>query len=273
MSRRFLPITSFSILLVLAAFIAGLGCHGDSTDFASPLYHPPGHDPYATDGVYITGIVVQPAGVNLVVGAAQQFRALATYNDGTTLYVTNDMEWFTENPAVGSFEMYGGKFHVLRPGIALIRCRTMQAGVQIVSTVGFINAYDINQDLPPSVPQNPRLAATPEGVLVSWDPNVGDSDVIGYNIYRTQTYGAHYASDFGRVNIRPVLYPSHLDGTVVSGWYYYRVTAQDYLGVQSAPSEEASVFITGESHYTGAYDGGTTFADEQAYKDAFSTVF
>jgi hypothetical protein len=115
--------------------------------------------------------------------------------------------------------------------------------------------------------------ATDEGVRVNWDINMTDGDMAGYNIWRTQVSAAHYASDFGRVNGAPVLYPPFLDSTVVSGWYYYRVTAEDILGLNSAPSEEVAVFIAGVVHYGGGYDAGTTTTEENNYKDAFSTAF
>jgi hypothetical protein len=260
------------VLLATVALIFSTGCEG-SGPFADPLYVTPGDNPYDTPERFITAIHVQPAGVNIAIGGGQMFKALAIFNDATSQYITTQVEWYAENPGVGIFEQSTGIFFPQHTGVAVVRCRIPQGGTTLVSTAAFVNAFNPNADLPPAVPTNPDAMVTDEGVRVTWDMNITDGDMAGYNIYRTQTYGAHYASDFGRVNFKPMLYPPFLDSTVVSGWYYYRVTAEDLLGIQSAPSEEVSVFVTYSTHYGGSYDAGSMSADEHNYKDSFTTVY
>jgi len=262
----------FIIFIVSAAVVVTAGCEGSDGPFADPLYIKPGENPYAKPARFITAIHVEPGGVNIAIGGGQQFKALAYYNDSTSEYVTTKVEWYSENPGIGTWHA-GGVFFPQKTGVAVIRCRMPQSGTMLISSASFVNAFNPNADLPPAVPQNPGATATPEGVVLTWDMNVTDGDMAGYNIYRTQTYGSHYASDYGRVNFKPILYPPFLDSTVVSGWYYYRITAEDLLGIQSAPSNEVPVFVTYKSHYGNSADAGNFSADEKNYKDSFSAVF
>ncbi len=273
MSRRFLLITCIAILLASFTLAASSGCKGGDAPFGDPLYISPGDNPYDTPDKFITSIEVIPGGINIAIGGGQQFQAWAVYNDGDAIFITDQVEWFTENPAVGNFDFGDGKFFPTQTGVAVVRCRIPQGGTTLISTAAFVNAFHPNAELPPAVPQNPSSSLTAEGVWLLWDMNISDGDMAGYNIYRTQTYGAHYASDYGRVNQEPKLYPPFLDSTVVSGWYYYRITAVDLTGVQSAPSEEVPEFVTYSSHYGSGFDGGSMASDEFNYKDAFSTAF
>lgn len=254
MTRQHVIISFLAFGVMIAAMLISLGCQGDASNSGTPLYIKPGEDPFGAPNVKLVSIEVKPAGVNLAVGGLQKFRATARYNDGSSMEVTSKVEWYTENPAIGTFEAGTSKFMAQRPGVAVIRCRVRQSGGYAVSMAAFVNSFNPNLDNPPAVVLNPWLSSTPEGVVVSWDLNVTDSDLAGYNIYRTQVSTSHYSIEYDltslghyatdhRLNERPILYPPYLDKTVISGWYYYRVTAEDLLGIQSAPSEEVSIFI------------------------------
>jgi hypothetical protein len=283
MSRRFVSLSFAGFVLLLVALTVSFGCEG-GPPYGSPLYIKPGEDPFAQAGLFIKSIAVEPQGVNLAVSGVQKFRAYAHYNNGTTEEISNKVEWYTETPAVVKIEPGTSKFFGQKPGIAIVRCRIRQAAGFAISNAAFLNVFNPNQDNPPAVPLNPGLIGTPEGVLVSWDINVTDNDLAGYNVYRTRvstshysldiskTQVSHYASD-ARLNEQPILYPPYLDKTVVAGWYYYRVTAEDLLGLQSAPSQETSIFVTAQVHYGGAYDADMTTTERDGYKDAFSTAF
>jgi hypothetical protein len=273
MNRRAIILAILSFIVASFAVMMFVGCGGSDGPFATPLYIHQGDDPNAPPERYVMGIAVVPGGVNIAIGGVQQFKAIATFNDATTEDLTGTVEWYTENPAVGKFEIQGGKFLAQKPGTAIIRCRLKLADTYIVSQASWLNSFDPNQDIPPAVPLNPMVEDTPEGVVVSWSMNVTDGDMAGYNIWRTQVSAAHYASDFGKVNDSLILNPPFLDKTVVSGWYYYRVTAEDLLGLNSAPSEEVAVFVAGNSHYGTGYDANTVTDEHGAYKDAFSTAF
>lgn len=271
MSRHILGVISLLFILSCVVLVVSPGCKGDSDEFGNPLYVD--GDEYQAPDRLITYILVEPQGVNIAVGGLQQFKATAMYDDGTTEEVTGEVEWYADNAVVGEFEIQGGRYLAQRPGVAIIRCRVRQQGAYVVSTAGFVNSYNPDEAIPPAVPQDPVASGTPEGVYIGWALNATDGDLAGYNIYRTQTAAAHYATEYTSLNEQPILYPPFLDSTVVSGWFFYRVTAEDLMGIQSAPSEQVAIFVTGETHYTGAWDAPTTKSEERAFRDAFSTAF
>jgi len=281
MTRRFLPLVSF--IICIAALMFSMACEG-GPPYGDPLYIHPGEDPFGQPDLLIKAIAVEPTGVNLAVGGLQRFKATAYFNNGGSEDYTAKVEWYTENPTVGKFEIAGSKFLAQKPGIGIIRCRTKQLGGYAISNAAFVNIFNPNADNPPVVPENPALYVTPEGVRVSWDLNKVDLDMAGYNVYRTQVSTSHYAIEFDatelghyaanhRLNDEPILYPPYLDKSVISGWYYYRVTAEDLLGLQSAPSEEVEAFVTFQAHYGGAFDGATSTDTDPSYKDALTNAF
>jgi len=272
MSRSLLIGSLLVIVLSSLSIAVSMGCTGDSSNFGTPLYVHEGESPFGTPDHFVTSITVMPGGVNIAVGGLQQFKAVATFNDGTTQDVAGVVEWVNENPAIGAFEPTGGRFLAKKPGVAIVRCRLQQGDWSVISTAAYINSFNPDADLPPAVPMNPEVRANDEGVLVNWDINMTDGDLAGYNVWRTQVSASHYATDFGRVNDSLILYPPYLDKSVVSGWYFYRVTAEDLMGINSAPSEEVAVFVTGVTHYGGAWDGNTAENDDTDYGEAFSAA-
>ena len=271
MSRRILAVSISIVLILSTGFALSMGC-SNSGEWGTPLYIQPGDDPFATPDRYVMSIYVFPGGVNIAVGGLQQFQAIANFNDGTTEDLAGVVEWYIESGGIGAFDTTAGRFIAQAPGVAIVRCRLQQWDTQTVSGASYINSFNPSEGLPPAVPLNPDVTPTDEGVVVNWDLNTTDGDLAGYNIWRTQVSAAHYATDYGRVNEGVWLYPPMLDKTVVSGWYFYRITAEDLIGLNSAPSEEVAVFVTGQSHYGSAYDADTAANDRSSFSDAFSTA-
>ena len=91
-------------------------------------------------------------------------------------------------------------------------------------------------DAPPSAPTG--LAATPDDSQVSldWNDNI-ESDLDGYNVYRSTTSGSGYT----KINAALVTASDYVDTTVVNGTtYYYVVTAVDQGSNESGHSNEVS---------------------------------
>jgi hypothetical protein len=83
------------------------------------------------------------------------------------------------------------------------------------------------------------VAATQHSVSLSWQPDA--SGVSGYNVYRR---GPGNSGNYKRINTSLDSSPSYLDGSVQGGdLYSYYVTAVNGQGVESAPSNYASVSI------------------------------
>lgn len=243
MTRRVLCISTPILAVLFSMILCILGCQGSPDNAGTPPYinMNPGDNP-TND---IQAIYVEPVGVNLTVGGLQQFQSIAHHQDGTTEDVTNYVEWYTQDTTVGVFELTGGRFLAQHPGVAIVRCRVqLNDGTFLISSGAYVNSFNPNEDVPPAVVLNPSVYASPEGVVVRWDMNVTDGDMAGYNVWRTQVSNAHYSTDYGRVNQSLILYPPYLDRTVINGWNYYRVTAEDLLGLHSAPSREVAIFVT-----------------------------
>lgn len=242
MTRYVLWISIPTLAVLFSIFLCILGCQGSPDNAATPPYV--NMNPEDTPPNTIQAIYIEPVGVNLTVGGLQQFQSIAHHQDGTTEDVTNNVEWYTQDTSVGVFELTGGRFLAQHPGVAVVRCRVqLNSGEFLISAGAYVNSYNPDEDVPPAVVLNPSVHASPEGVAVWWDLNATDGDMAGYNVWRTQVSNAHYSTDYGRVNQALVLYPPFLDKTVIYGWYYYRVTAEDLLGLHSAPSEEVPIFV------------------------------
>jgi hypothetical protein len=274
MVRHLIHVSTCIASLLLLGIVFMTGCLGNPDNATIPGYVDINHGKHVAND--ILAINVEPVGTNITVGGLQQYHAFARYIDGTVLEVTNSVEWYTESTGIGMFEPGGGRFLARNPGVAVIRCRMSKGdGTYFISAGAYANSYYPNADVPPAVVMNPMVQAVSEGVLVNWSLNQTDGDLAGYNIWRTQVSNAHYSTDFGKVNVAPIIFPPYTDKTVVSGWYYYRITAEDLLGLHSAPSKEVAVYVTydGDPHYGGAYDGNQNSFQEQQYKEAFSTAF
>lgn len=97
----------------------------------------------------------------------------------------------------------------------------------------------------PATPENIAATATPSNgsapphVDLSWAIH-SESDLLGYNVYRSDTE----SSPGTRVNAAPLVTPVFRDDTVVPGaQYFYRVTAVDRAGNESAPSAPVTVTV------------------------------
>ncbi|HKW87523.1 MAG TPA: hypothetical protein VJN21_02080 [Candidatus Acidoferrales bacterium] len=100
---------------------------------------------------------------------------------------------------------------------------------------------------PPAAPVGLIAAVIPAGgnegprVDLSWEISP-ETDVTGYNVYRSEEEGVHG----NRVNSSPLLTPAFRDISVVAGHqYFYRVTAVDRSGNESAPSAAVAVTLPG----------------------------
>ncbi|MGB6717915.1 MAG: hypothetical protein WBE47_13270, partial [Candidatus Acidiferrales bacterium] len=97
----------------------------------------------------------------------------------------------------------------------------------------------------PAAPENITAAATPAKgsapahVDLSWAIS-SETDLLGYNVYRSDTE----SNPGTRVNATPLVTPVFRDDSVAVGeQYFYRVTAIDRAGNESAASAPVAVTV------------------------------
>jgi hypothetical protein len=100
--------------------------------------------------------------------------------------------------------------------------------------IGFV--VKISPNLPPAAPTGLVATAGNNTVSLDWNNN-GESDLAGYNVYRSTTQGTGYA----RQNSSLLTSSDYNDPNVANGTtYYYVVTAVDTGGLESGYSSEVS---------------------------------
>jgi fibronectin type 3 domain-containing protein len=97
---------------------------------------------------------------------------------------------------------------------------------------------------PPAAPQNLAATATAgTGVSLTWTAN-SESDLAGYNVYRSTLSPVSTAGT--PLNASILVSPSYTDSNIAAGsTYYYRVVAVDTSANKSAGSNEVSSGLTG----------------------------
>jgi len=106
-------------------------------------------------------------------------------------------------------------------------------------------------DPPPAAPTG--LVATPgvKQVSLDWNDN-GESDLAGYNVYRSETSGGPYTKINGSLVATSGYTDTGLTGGVA---YYYVVTAVDDMAYESGNSGEASATPAGVTLLDDGFEG------------------
>ena len=94
---------------------------------------------------------------------------------------------------------------------------------------------------PPTPPTNLTATNTTTTANLTWTAATDNTAVTGYNLYRSTTGGFTPAP--GNRIAQPTS-TGYADTGLAAGTYYYRVTARDAAGNESAPSAEASATAT-----------------------------
>jgi hypothetical protein len=105
----------------------------------------------------------------------------------------------------------------------------------------------------PTMPRGVAAQTVAGGISMTWQgaTDCNGNGVAGYNVYRSTTPG----SDYTKVNQEVIAGTSFVDGTPVSGTWYYVVKSVDEDGLESVASEEVSV-TAGTRGIGGSSSGG-----------------
>src|SRR5262249_50583970 len=106
------------------------------------------------------------------------------------------------------------------------------------------NVYLITNIKPfagPSVPTG--LTATGAGISLNWADNT-EANLAGYNVYRSTSSGGTYT----KLNDSPIVDSAYIDGaTAIGTTYFYKVTAVDNAGNESAQTAAVSATRTSDN--------------------------
>jgi hypothetical protein len=134
--------------------------------------------------------------------------------------------------------------------IYAVRSVVDYSGAELESGDSNLATITVRDVIPPSTPQGivvvfvPSEGHTPAHLELSWSINP-ETDVAGYNVYRTEEQGTLGA----RVNAELLPAPTYSDKSVIAGHrYFYSVTAVDRSGNESAPSAAAAGEVPAENH-------------------------
>ena len=119
-------------------------------------------------------------------------------------------------------------------------------------------------NLAPGIPGGIGSAASGGNVMVAWQPNP-DDDFRYFTVYRGTT---NNFSTSGLTPLARTTDPSFTDVGAASGTYYYRVTATDFAGNESAPSTPVSSMGTPAVKSDGVVP--SAFALGQNYPNPFN---
>lgn len=114
-----------------------------------------------------------------------------------------------------------------------IIAKNSDSSVQFLSNID--SGYSID-NIPPVGVNNAIIASNGEGILLKWDKNRVDKDLMHYGIYRSTTPGFIVGTGTQLTTTTDTTYtdPSGTNGTT----YYYRIAAMDVHGNIGAPSNE-----------------------------------
>ena len=158
-------------------------------------------------------------------------------------------------PAVGSAQAGSGQQGAIDPTAGrdeeyqyvLTRVRTVRAAGQSLELRGPASAAVVvrAQDLaPPAVPKELVAAADGRTVALSWEPGF-EADLAGYRVYRAEAVTVPDtmppAAPWQPVQAQLVAVPNFQDAVPHDGEFWYRVTAVDRSGNESAAGDAVAV--------------------------------
>jgi arabinogalactan endo-1,4-beta-galactosidase len=111
---------------------------------------------------------------------------------------------------------------------------------QNVDMLMAMEAFDIDDAVPPSAPTGLSATAGNSTVSLNWNDN-NETDLSGYNVYRSTTSGGPYS----KLNVSLLTVSNYSDNSVSGGvTYYYVVRAVDTASNESDNSNQASATPT-----------------------------
>ncbi len=204
------------------------------SDMNASISAPDGQAPTAPGTLAATGGLGQ---VSLSWGAATDNIGVARYNvhRGTTAGFTPSAANRVAQPT--------GTSHVdsaLTPGTYYYRVTAEDAATNVGPPSNEASAAATADTTPPTPPTTLTATPAPGQVSLAWSGATDAGGIARYNVHRSTTSG------FTPGPANRIAQPtgtSYVDSGLTGGTYYYRVTAVDPAGNESAPSPQASAVV------------------------------
>ncbi|MEN6450064.1 MAG: fibronectin type III domain-containing protein, partial [Thermoguttaceae bacterium] len=153
-------------------------------------------------------------------------------------YLSELQSFSAEQAADGVVNRYRVCYTGVRRSNALDAPDASPDGTKVLfnsNMLGPLNVYYVVARLPER-PTGLRAKRTPDGVLLSWNPPAHHAEIAGYHVFRSVASGA----DFVQATHQPMQTLKVLDRHPPPGTPFYVVTAVEYSGLESGPSDEAT---------------------------------
>ena len=184
--------------------------------------------------------------------------ALNVWTHLAATYDGSAVRLYVDGAQVGQL-LYTGSIQtsnaVLRIGGNSVRAEWFQGLIDEVRVYNrALSAAEVQSDMnrsigvldttPPSAAANLAGTGSTSSVILTWDESTDDVGVVHYNVHRSN------GPDFTPAAANRIAQPTGLtytDSGLSSGFYYYKVTAQDAAGNIGAASNEPRIFVTGDT--------------------------
>ncbi|MGA2021779.1 MAG: Ig-like domain-containing protein [Candidatus Sulfotelmatobacter sp.] len=127
----------------------------------------------------VTSIAVTPSSISILLGAAEQFTATATYSDGSTQDITQSATWTSSNPTVATVSSTGLAMSMLAGTTSISASSDSATGTAVLT---------VNAPVPVSLqiaPANPTVSA---GAQLQFDATLFYSDGSSMNVTSTVSW-------------------------------------------------------------------------------------
>lgn len=230
-----------SVVLILSSMFLSLGCQGDPNATGIPIYNLPGNtdgeqQQTQPSGPRLNAIVIEPDAVNIEIGGKQIFRAYGYYSDNAVINITGSVTWYSTNDNIGTVSDKG-VFSSNQSGYAGIGAYIRTTNTAVYAGYSFANVFEAGKQ-PPAPVRNVKVTLIEGKAYLSWSKSP-ESDIKGYNVYRTRSSGTGYDVDVP-LNEDLILLNHYIDTNPGGGVLYYVVAAineDDEIGVFSSEIE------------------------------------
>ena len=231
---------SISVVLIILASALSFGCQGDPENGGTPVFSLPanrGAPPETPTGPRLNTIVIDPHAVNLELGGNQVYTALGFFSDNAVIDMTGSVTWYSTNENVGTLTDKG-LFNSSGVGYAGVGAFFQQGSDNLVyASYAFANVFAPGE-LPPLPVRNLKATLLGNSAWISWTFSP-ESNIQGYNVYRSRTSGTDYDLD-EPLNEDLIILNHFTDTNPGGGVLYYVVAAvndEDVIGVFSHEAE------------------------------------